>query len=113
MKPRRQGRRASLEDRKPALPRLPAMQTSLPLRLPLALALPAGFAPAQNLLGYDGTGLVRTEFHGPPAGPCAYPTGPVVAFFPAGPAPCPLPAPIPPPPFPLGDVAYNAAADAV
>ena len=83
------------------------------LRLPLALTLFAGPASAQNLIGYDGTGLLRTEFNGGPAA-CGYPAGPLVGAFPIGPAPCPVPVPIPPPPFfPLGDVAYDSVADAV
>ena len=38
-------------------------------------------APAQTLFGWDGIGIVD-EFTGPPAGPCAYPNGPIVGSFP-------------------------------
>lgn len=70
---------------------------------------------AQNLMGYDGGGAAVFEFNGPPAGACAYPTGPVVGGFPtAVPHPCPTVGPTAPAPggF-LGGMANDALTDTV
>jgi len=80
----------------------------------VAATLAAPPAAAQSLYLMDGAagGLSVTEITGPPAGPCAYPNGPVVSGFPyaiAGVCPTPGPALGP---F-LGDVAVDKVLDEV
>ncbi|GJM21959.1 MAG: hypothetical protein DHS20C15_18740 [Planctomycetota bacterium] len=78
----------------------------------LLLALSTGVANAQTLMGYGGGGVY--EFTGPPAGPCGYPTGPIIGGFTvpmpficatAGPVGAPAPLGI------LGGLANNSATD--
>lgn len=92
---------------------------AVPRRRPLSLVLVAvllglstTFASAQTLMGYGGGGVF--EFTGPPAGPCAYPTGPVIGGFPVGvPFICPTAGPVaaPAPAGILGGLANNSATD--
>lgn len=68
---------------------------------------------AQNLMGYDGGGATVFEFNGPPVGPCAYPTGPVVGGFPTFvPFACPTVGPTAPAPGGvLGGMANDSLTD--
>jgi hypothetical protein len=90
------------------------MRTPLSLLLLLASAPAAG---AQTLFSYDGAALFVADYHGgPDPATCGYPTGPVIAAWPAPPGgPCPTPLPLPPAPAPgvPGDVAYDATTDTV
>src|SRR5262245_56513228 len=95
----------------------PALACSLSC-VAIALAALAPCLSAQSLYGIHGGGAVVapgiTEFTGPPAGPCAYPNGPVISAFPTlVPFPCPVVGPFAPPPGILGDVTVDKEADLV
>jgi len=85
----------------------------------LAVVLGAVLVPeqagAQSLWGVDGPTATATQMTGPPAGPCAYPTGPVTGGFPyAVPFVCPTAAPFPPAcAAPAGDIAVDRVTDTV
>ena len=104
----------------PACPAASGARVADPRRWPLAalllalcLVVSSPAAGAQTLLGYGG-GTVF-EFSGPPAGPCLYPTGPLLGAFPVpAPHPCPTAGAAPAAPLGiLGGLANNSAADSV
>lgn len=70
-------------------------------------------APAQSQYLLDGPGGTVLEITGLPAGPCGYPSGPLVSAFPyimVG--PCPTPGPVPPG-SPFGDIAVDKTGDTI
>lgn len=83
----------------------------------LALGAAALCSPqlaTQSIYGVSGPAAGIFEFTGPPAGACAYPSGPGVSAFPtAAPFLCPLPGPFGAAPFGLGDVAVNRITDVI
>ena len=81
--------------------------------LTLLIALPR--LNAQTIYALDAAAATVFEFTGPPAGPCAYPAGPIVSVFPTlAPFVCPTAGPTPPPPVGiLGDIAVNHVANTI
>src|SRR5262249_10667572 len=70
-------------------------------------------ASTQTLFTVSGGAGTVFEHTGPP-GPCGYPTGPLLSFFPfPGLLVCPLPAAFPFLPASIGDIACNRTADTV
>lgn len=85
------------------------------LLAPLLFAfLPLTDAGAQSLWGVDGFGGTAFNVAGPPAGPCGYPTGPVIGGFPYVGGICATPGPfaggaVPP----VGDITVDRSNDMV
>jgi hypothetical protein len=80
-----------------------------------ALLLCPAATHAQTVYALDAAAATVVEFTGPPAGPCLYPSGPVVAAFPTlVPFACPTSGPaLAPPAGVLGDIAVNHVANTV
>ncbi len=76
----------------------------------IALTLPA-VSSAQSLWAVNGPTATMGRFNGGPAGPCAYPAGPVLGFGPYAPAffGCPTAGPVAGPA--IGDIALDRTTD--
>ena len=78
------------------------------------LLLPATAADAQSIWGVNGLATVAENVSGPPAGPCLYPTGPMLSSFNyTGGAICPTPGVFGSTAVAAGDIAVVKSSDTV